>query len=155
MFKRQFAKGILWEEVSEKSPQLHEFLQVHSITNNFKTSIWSKILFRKDYLFLMHDHYHAILIWRRARLFSSQKGVECYLFINNSFTFHHELITEAVEIVKNVWREDRFFVNIKEHNIRHTTGDCFAIAGWSVQENHRCNRKYMALQYCHSIALGK
>lgn len=135
MFKSNKVKTKLWEEVSQDNPKLQQFLQQHGISFNFRKSFWNRVLFRREYIFLMHDYFETIMVWRRAQLLTGKPGTECVLFINNSFTPHHELIKDASVAVGAIWKNKTLFVFMDEQRIRYTDGDCFHIAGWKPSGN--------------------
>ena len=73
----------------------------------------------------------ALFVWRKFIDGSGQSGVNCAVFRNEGNIQSSVLITEAVEIARMRWPEERFYTYVNPGKIKSSNpGYCFQKAGW-------------------------
>jgi hypothetical protein len=90
----------------------------------------------------------AMLVWRKFRDDSGQKGVNCAVFRNESTHLSSELIRQADAIADKIWPSERHYTYVNEERIRSKNpGCCFKAAGWKVFGRTKVN-KLLIMERC-------
>jgi hypothetical protein len=83
----------------------------------------------KNHLFLSFANGLAISYWRKET-FQKVRCIKCKLFLNKSNLLNSMLINAAVSLIKQIWPNHVYIVEIDPVLVDSQTGYCFKVAGW-------------------------
>jgi len=83
----------------------------------------------------------ACFVWRKFKDDSSQEGINCSVFRNESTYLSSELIQQADKIASCIWPSERHYTYINAEKIKSDNpGYCFKVAGWRVCGRTKINK---------------
>lgn len=72
-------------------------------------------------------------LWKKYESTANRQGINCTIFRNESDVLSSVLISEAEQIARQRWPNERLYTYVNPKKIRSTNpGACFKYAGWKV-----------------------
>ena len=119
-----------WVEVRDGDPYGRDLFSRHYSKYHYKDGRKPKLFVGPgEKLVLMTVCGRALFVWRK--FISSEKGVSCSIFRNESGRKSSELIIRAVAIAHERWPGERLFTYVNPRKIKSVNpGYCFKMAGF-------------------------
>lgn len=122
-----------WYRTRDGDPYGYDLMRRHYSSRNYRVQRQRLFVGPGRKLVLLSDDADALFVWRNfiCDIQPPQDGYNCAVFRNEGETLSSLLISEAVNVVHELWGRERCWTLVNPTKIRSTNpGCCFLKAGW-------------------------